>query len=181
MSPDMQAAMPELWVQDFLYKGERCDVKVSLDEEGHGFFVDVGRGFGERIVLQGRCFWEEEIIEIQPDEGQPFQVRLDQPVPEEDDLADMFHIQFERDGRGVETLEKLLDRFPVGDPLGCLLKGALVSTIMQMIRCWKKSKDAEAPGSGISRTINCLRENGSSMAKSALWKTLRCLILLDLF
>lgn len=78
------------------------------------------------------------------------------------------------------VIEELIHLIPTDPLFGCLVKGAISTTIGQTIRCWRTTR-REAPISQRIRDIaGCLREYGLRMALTFMYRVGRCVALAGL-
>jgi hypothetical protein len=68
------------------------------------------------------------------------------------------------------ALVQVLDDIPLGDPLACLIKAGVSSTIGQAIAC------REIAGPGFGGMLRCLRDHVGAIFGRTLWRTARCML-----
>lgn len=137
--------------------------------------------------------WAEEAIELIVDLVQSFvEIRVNErtiatipltlPVPDDTDFlgngSDVVADDVILDGAlGPSAIETIIHLFPTDPFLGCIVKGAISTTVGQTIRCWRTTPPDEPVSQRLGDIRSCLREHGLRMALTFMYRAGRCTLL----
>lgn len=137
-----------------------------LDPDGEGgrpavATIELGDG-GAEVVVRG-------------ENGDTRTVSVETALPADD--GDVVAAEDEALGHGTGALEDLLDSIPSGDPvLGCLIKGAAVTTVIEVIRCWAQTDPGRSFPERARAVADCLKSRGWRIAWKFLLRVGKCVV-----
>jgi hypothetical protein len=158
---------------EFQHKGREYRVGVELGDlkqDGNAPFEVVGA-----IRYQGEDTWQEVHLtgRFDVEHGTIF-LSWDGVDVVQISAADL--VQNHLDD-ALDWVETVIGSIPAVDPLlGCLIKGAAATLIVQVARCWFPIRDTRPLRTLFNKLLDCLRENGFGMAVAFAGRFTRCLI-----
>lgn len=130
-----------------LYVNDEYVCRFSLNDEYLANFIDDDRDIGE--------FWDE------------FKARLAESAGNlRENYLDVF-----------QKLSDIIEEMPLGDPLSCALKAAIISSVSEIANCYIQNREEHTQRgfSTIESLVNCTKFRAKQIMARFMWKTLRCI------